>query len=202
MQLTTHDLEAFASPAVWFMDGLQTAIDSFGINTPARLRYFLAQTAHESQGFTHIEENLNYSAGALVATFPKHFTAAEAANYAHNPLAIANRAYANRDGNGDEASGDGWKYHGRGLIQITGKANYAKLSTFMGLGNELVVTPEMLMDRTEAATSAGAFFAMDGLNHFADIADFEGLTKAINGGLNGLTDRQTWLQKAAIIWPD
>lgn len=186
MQLTTHDLEAFASPSVWFMDGLQDAIDSFGINTPARLRYFMAQVAHESGGFVHLEENLNYSAGALLSVWPHHFTADIVDQYAHNPVKIANRAYANRDGNGDEASGDGWKYHGRGLIQITGKSNYTQLSTHMGLGNELVATPELLVDRTEAALSAGAFFSLHGLNHFADVSEFIGLTKAINGGLTGL----------------
>jgi putative chitinase len=156
------------------------------------LAHFLSQCAVESINFTAMRENLNYSAAALLKTFPTHFIAAEANAYARQPERIANRAYANRIGNGNEASGDGWKYRGRGYIQLTGKANYQDFSHFMTLP-EIVTNPD-LVATDFPLTSAGYFFNS---RHIVAIAKkgatdavVEEVSKAINGGLNGIADRK------------
>jgi putative chitinase len=174
---------------------LRDACQFFRIDTVVRVAPFLAQCGHESGGFVSLEENLNYSADRLLAVFPKYFRSGEmAAAYARKPQAIANRVYANRMGNGDEASGDGWAYRGGGLIQLTGAENYRRCGDSIGVN--LLRAPELVRtNKTYAAISAAWFWADRGCNAYADIGDFEGLTRRINGGLNGLEDRVAWLQK-------
>lgn len=173
--------------AAW-LDPIQKAMDVYGIDTPSRSVDFLAQVGHESGGLAVISENLNYSADGLVGTFPKYFTAGQAQQYGRQPQRIANKVYANRMGNGDEGSGEGWKYRGRGLIQLTGKNNYAAAAAAMGV--DLMDNPDLLLVPEHAAGAAGWFWKNNRLNRFADSGDFVGLTKAINGGTHGLADRQ------------
>lgn len=154
-----------------------------------RAAAFVAQIAHESGGFNFVKENLNYSAKGLMGTFKKYFpTEALAKQYERQPEKIANRVYANRMGNGDEASGDGYKYCGRGLIQLTGKQNYTKFAADLGISVDETVkyleTPE------GAVSSAGWFWDQNNLNQWCDKDDFVTLTKRINGGTIGLEDRK------------
>jgi len=158
-------------------------------DTKERTAAFIAQLAHESGGFNTVIENLNYSAEGLTRVFPKYFPSLDLANqYARNPEKIANRVYANRMKNNDEASGDGWKFRGRELIQITGKDNYTKFA--QSLEMDLNATVEYLETPSGAAVSAGWFWDTNKLNSYCDKNDFIGLTKRINGGTNGLADRQ------------
>lgn len=166
---------------------IQETADRYQINTNLRLAAFLAQVAHESMCFKRLEENLYYSAKGLLATFPKHFNAEQAKQYERMPHLIAARAYANRMGNGDEASMDGWKYRGRGLIQITGKENYARCGKELGL--LLLDEPDLLCVAKYAALSAGWFWKTAGLNGLADQAKLGAITIKINGGENGLAER-------------
>jgi putative chitinase len=154
-----------------------------------RAAAFVAQIAHESGGFNFVKENLNYSAKGLMGTFKKYFpNEALAKQYERQPEKIANRVYANRMGNGDEASGDGYKYCGRGLIQLTGKQNYTKFAADLGISVDETVkyleTPE------GAVSSAGWFWDQNNLNQWCDKDDFVTLTKRINGGTIGLEDRK------------
>lgn len=156
---------------------------------PNRVAGFLAQLAHESGGFNHIIENLNYSKDALRKTFPKYFPTDElAAQYARQPQKIANRVYANRMKNGDEASGDGWKFRGRGLIQLTGRDNYTKFAESLDM--DIDSTIAYLETPNGAVASAGWFWDNNKLNQYCDKNDFVTLTKRINGGTIGLADRQ------------
>jgi putative chitinase len=153
-----------------------------------RIAGFLAQIAHESGGFNFIKENLNYSADGLQKVFPKYFPNIEIANqYARQPEKIANKVYANRMGNGDEASGDGYKFCGRGLIQLTGKDNYTKYAA--SVQRELDDAIAYLETAAGAVSSAGWFWNVNKLNDYADKGDIVGMTKRINGGTNGLDDR-------------
>lgn len=161
----------------------------YEINTPARLAAWLAQCAHESGGFKFLKENLNYKAVSLRRVFPKYFPDdAIAAAYANKPQMIANRVYANRMGNGDEASGDGWKFCGRGLIQLTGKNNY----TFFAGSLDIPIdeASEYLETFEGAVQSACFFWEQNKLNQYADSGDILTMTKRINGGTIGLEDRQ------------
>ena len=156
---------------------------------PARLAGFLAQTAHESGGFTAVKENLNYSAKGLMGIFKKYFPTEELAKqYERKPEKIANRVYANRMNNGDEASGDGYRFCGRGLIQLTGRANYTKFAEDLGMSIEDTV--KYLETPNGAVASAGWFWDNNNLNQYCDSGDFVMLTKRINGGTIGLADRQ------------
>ena len=169
-------------------EALDQLLPDYDITTPARVAAFVAQCAHESADFVFIKENLNYRAATLTKVFPKYFpNAAAAASYAGRPEKIANRVYANRMGNGDEASGDGYRYCGRGLIQLTGKDNY----TFFAGSMEIPVeeASEYLATFEGAAQSACWFWETNNLNRFADAGDIKGLTRAINGGYIGLEDR-------------
>jgi putative chitinase len=171
-------------------DALDETCERFEINDPFRIAGFLSQVAHESGGFKFVKENLNYSVASLMRVWPKHFPTLEIAQrYARNPERIANRAYANRMGNGEEASGDGWKYIGRGLIQLTGKNNYVAYGN--ACKNDAVESPEMLEQPKYSAESAGWFWNVNRLNALADNQDVVGMTKRINGGIHGLDDRQT-----------
>ena len=167
---------------------LDQLLPEYDINTPQRICHFVAQCAHESGSFRFIEENLNYRAESLMRTWPRHFPTMDIAKqYERKPERIANRAYSSRMGNGDEASGDGWRYRGRGLIQLTGKDNYTFFAGSLGIAVEEAA--DYLATFEGAAQSACFFWEQNKLNRFADANDTKGLTKAINGGTLGLEDR-------------
>jgi putative chitinase len=169
-----------------FVSGINETFEHFDISNPQRMAMFLAQTAHESGNFSAVEENLNYQAKALMAFWPKRF-AGVAEQYARHPQMIANRAYCDRMGNGNEASGEGWAYRGRGLIQLTGKDNYRHCGDALGL--DLLSDPDQVSHNPVAVLSAGWFWDTRKLNHHADAGDVEKVTKLINGGTIGLADR-------------
>lgn len=172
-----------------FLDPLNAAMTKFEINTPLRIAGFLSQVAVESGSFAVLVENLNYSARGLADTFYSHFSGtAQMLQYQHKPEAIANRVYANRDGNGNEASGDGWKYRGHGLIQITFKDEFKACGESLGL--DLVSDPDLLLQPTYAALSAAWFWNSKNINAEADARDVKGMTEKVNGGLNGFAQRQ------------
>ena len=167
---------------------LEQLLDDYDINTPLRVAHFIAQCAHESGNFVFIKENLNYKAASLRKVFPKYFpTDALAAQYANKPEMIANRVYANRMGNGDEQSGDGYRYCGRGLIQLTGRSNYENFAASLEISPEEAA--EYLGTFEGAAQSACWFWESNNLNVEADAGDIKKMTKKINGGYIGLADR-------------
>jgi putative chitinase len=169
-------------------EALDQLLDDYEINTPLRVAHFVAQCAHESGNFVFIKENLNYKAASLQKLFSKYFPTAELAQqYANKPERIANRIYANRMGNGPEASGDGYRYCGRGLIQLTGKDNYTFFAGSLNIPVE--EASDYLATFEGAAQSACWFWEQNNLNRFADANDVKGLTRAINGGYIGLEDR-------------
>lgn len=165
----------------------------YEINTELRWAHFLAQTGHESGGFTVIEENLNYKAEGLEKIFPKYFKDVDAEDYAHQPVKIANRVYANRMGNGDEESGDGYKFRGHGLIQLTGRDNYTHMAKDLGVDLEDLVAHLATADG--AVESAAWFWHKNNLNKLADADDVTAVTKKINGGTIGLSERQSNTEK-------
>ena len=162
----------------------------FGITTNLRLAHFLAQCALESMGFTATVENLNYRAARLMEVFPKYFRGVDTAAYANNPQKIGNRVYANRMGNGDEASGDGFKFRGRGYIQLTGKNNYTSFSKFVG--EDCVANPDLVATKYPLA-SAAFYFNSNNIwsicDQGASDATVTKVTKAVNGGTHGLSER-------------
>jgi len=171
----------------WY-EALEQALPDYDINTPERVAAFMAQTAHESGEYRAIKENLNYRAASLRKVFPKYFPTDElAAAYAQKPEKIANRVYANRMGNGPEESGDGYRYCGRGLIQLTGKSNYQAFADSIEITPEEV--SEFLATFEGAVQSACWFWEVNNLNQWADKGDIVTLTKRINGGTIGLEDR-------------
>lgn len=171
----------------------KTILEEKGINTPLRLAHFMAQIEHES-GLKPISENLNYSSKGLSKTFKKYFPNPIIANkYAKQPEKIANRVYANRMGNGNEVSGEGWKYRGRGFIQITGKENYFRLANDTDL--DCFKNPDLLLEEANAMVSALWFWNLKGLNALADKDDIIGITKKINGGNIGLSHRKQLFEK-------
>jgi len=181
-----------------WIEALNNTFEKYGINTPKRQAAFIGQCMHESGGFKLLEENLNYSAKALMATWPSRFPTEEMANqYARNPEKIANKVYGGRMGNADESSGEGWKYRGRGIKQLTGKENYQRCGEALGV--DLVENPELLLEPKYAALSAGWFWNKHNLNDLADKADIETMTKRINGGLLGLDARKAAIAKAESI---
>lgn len=175
----------------WF-EALDKILPDYDIDTPQRVAAFLAQCAHESGEFTAIQENLNYRAVTLRKVFPKYFPTDDIANqYASQPNKgelIANRVYANRMGNGDEASGDGFRYCGRGLIQLTGKDNYSRFANSIDTPVEEVTA--FLQTFEGCVQSAAWFWEANNLNQYADSGDILTMTKRINGGTIGLEDRQ------------
>lgn len=179
---------------------IAASLSAFQISTPLRQAHFLAQTGHESAGFLKVEEGLNYSENALTAMFGKRITAEQARAYGRNAMHPANQKmiasiiYANRNGNGDVNSGDGYRYRGRGLIQITGKANYEAL--VKQLGADVVANPDLLLGYRFAAMSAAAWWKNHNLNELADSDDVTRITRVINGGTNGLDDRKSRLSKS------
>lgn len=171
---------------------LNTYCPLYGIDTKQKLAMFLAQAGHESGSFNIKTENLNYSADGLRKIFPKYFPTVTLANqYARKPEKIANRVYANRLGNGNEASGDGWRYRGRGFIQITGKTNYTNCAK--GIGKKLEEMPEFLDTFVGAMMSALWWYHKAGLVGKTDI---KAVTKVVNGGYNGLQDRTNIYNRA------
>ncbi len=181
-----------------YLDPLNSTIVTFEINTPKRVSMFLAQVGHESGELQRIEENLNYSAERLLVVFPKYFRDVDVKLYARNPEKIANRVYANRMGNGPEASGDGYRYRGRGLIQLTGFNNYSDYAKSLGIG--VKETVEYLGTPMGAVASSGWFWKTRGLNPVADRGDVVTATKLINGGTIGLSDRTNLYNKALQIF--
>lgn len=183
----------------YYVDALNKVLPEYKITTKLRLCHFLAQILHESGNLKYKSENLNYSAKALRSVFGKYFKTDEIANqYARKPEKIANRVYANRMGNGDEASGDGWKFRGRGLIQLTGKNNYKLCGDSIKLN--LIKDPDLLINTAEASLKAACWFwNKNNLNTFADSDDIKTITKRINGGYNGLEDRESILKRAKSI---
>jgi putative chitinase len=181
-----------------WLDALNQLLPDYEINTPQRIAAFVAQCAHESGGFRTLKENLNYKAATLRKIFPKYFPTDELANeYASKPNkqeAIANKVYANRMGNGDEASGDGFRYCGRGLIQLTGKDNYSWFAASISISVE--EASEYLQTFEGAAQSACWFWETNNLNQWADKGDILTLTKRINGGTIGLEDRKKHYEHA------
>lgn len=167
-------------------------MEKFGIDNLLRLSHFLSQCAHESGNFKFVRENLNYSADGLRKIFPKYFPTLEAANkYARQPEKIANKVYGNRMGNGDEASGDGFKFRGRGFIQLTGKDNYAAFDKFVD--DDIMANPDLVATKYPL-TSAAFFFHKNKLWDICDKGHTHdvvlAVTKRVNGGTHGLTDRQ------------
>ena len=175
-------------------DKYKSLLNSYFINTPLRVAHFFAQIEHES-GLKPISENLNYSTSGLLATFGKYVNNSpiEAKKYQRQPERIANLVYADRMGNGNEQSGDGFKYRGRGFLQITGKSNYLVLSKDTGI--DCYNNPDLLLEEANAMISALWFWQKNKLNDLADKNDIIGITKRINGGLNGIEHRKELLKK-------
>ena len=203
---TLADLQAakVKDPAKW-LDAVGATCVEFKIDTPQRVAAFLAQTSHESGGYTMLSENLNYKAATLAACWPNRFAVlgpdkkpikengklvptAVANSIAGKPELIANLVYSSRMGNGPAESGEGWLYRGRGLKQLTGKFNYEKCGNDLGI--DLVGNPDLLLEPIYAARSAGWFWKSNNLSAFADVDDIKGMTKKINGGLIGYEARQ------------
>lgn len=164
-------------------------LPKYEINTPKLRAAFLSQCHYESQGFTRIEENLSYSTLALIQTWPRCFSSKNAGCYAHQPQLIANRAYANRMGNGDENSGDGWRFRGRGLLQITGRNNYTMFAKFLKVTLEETIA--YLETPDGAIEGACWYWQANNLNEIAATGDIAALTRHINGGLHGLAERES-----------
>ena len=177
---------------------LEQLFPDYDINTPKRMAAFIAQCSHESGGFMILKENLNYKAATLRKIFPKYFPndqiAQEYASKPNKQVAIASRVYANRMGNGDEASQEGWKFCGRGLIQLTGRSNYQAFADSLEMSIDDV--PEYLATFEGAAQSACWFWETNKLNQWADAGDILTLTKRINGGTIGLEDRKKHYEHA------
>ena len=171
----------------WY-EALSNVLPEYEIDSPQRVAAFIAQCTHESGGFKRLKENLNYKAESLVRVFPKYFPSLDLAKqYAHKQEQIANRVYGGRMGNGDESSGDGFRYCGRGLIQLTGRNNYTKFAESIGMAVEEV--PALLETFEGAVKSACWFWKTNNLNQYADAGDILTMTKRINGGNIGLEDR-------------
>ncbi|MCA7015021.1 glycoside hydrolase family 19 protein [Dickeya dadantii] len=179
-----------------FLPALQQECNTAEINTPLRFAHFVAQIAHESNELRARVENLNYSAKGLRSVFGRYFTTDEmAAQCERKPESIANIVYANRLGNGATETGDGWKYRGRGLIQLTGRDNYRACGS--AIGQDLVTNPDLISQNPAVSVAAAIWFwKKNGLSALADQDDINGITRRINGGLNGLADRKDYLAKA------
>jgi len=191
MQITQEQLSQIlpGNPYIkHWCTALNKILPDYDITTPQRVAAFLAQTAHESASYTALHENLNYTAQSLCRVWPHYFNTGNAEDYAHNPEKIANRAYAGRMGNGPESSGDGWRFCGRGLLQVTGRSNYQALADSLEMTIDDV--PDFLKTFEGAVQSACWFWESNNLNCYADTGDFVTMTRKINGGTLGLDDRQ------------
>lgn len=171
------------------LDEIETVIDKFKINTPLRLAHFLSQCSHESGNFRVVVENLNYSYSGLKKTFGRYFPNNLAESYARNPEKIASRVYGSRMGNGDESTKEGWKFRGRGYIQLTGKNNYQKFAD--SIGEDVIENPDLVSEKYPL-TSAAWFFNKNCLRICDEGSNYETVkkvTRCVNGGYNGLEDR-------------
>lgn len=178
----------------WY-HALEQCLPEYDINTPRRVAAFIAQCAHESGNFKFLKENLNYKAASLMKVWPRYFPTMEIAQqYAGKQEMIANRAYGGRMGNGPEATGDGWRFCGRGLIQLTGRNNYQAFAD--SIETNINDIPQYLQTFEGAVQSACWFWENNNLNQWADAGDILTLTKRINGGTLGLADRQKHYQHA------
>lgn len=194
-QLIRRVLASYPTPSD---DALSSFVASFNqwnevfkINTPLRIAAYLAQVLYESAFLSAKTENLNYSADGLLKTFPKYFkTRAEAEAYARQPEKIANKVYANRYGNGNEASGDGWRYRGRGLIQLTFKANYEEFSKYDLCTEPVLKNPDKVATYPLDQVAAMWYWEKKKINEPADRGDIDEVTKRVNGGTNGLAQRK------------
>ncbi|HAD96525.1 MAG TPA: glycoside hydrolase [Cryomorphaceae bacterium] len=199
--LTTDMLKAImpsgkTSQLELFCPALNRQLVTYQLQSPLRQAHFLPQVAHESGSFNYTSENLNYSASALRQVFGKYFTDDAIANqYARKPEKIASRVYASRMGNGDEASGEGWKFRGRGLIQLTGKDNYTSFGQSLAI--DLLTDPDSVSTNPDHAVQAACWYwDVNKLNQDADRDDIKTITRKINGGYNGLDDRTAFLNRA------
>ena len=184
--MTLEQLDKLGIDHKW-LDPLNETFAKYEINTPKRQACYIGQCMHESGGFKHLVENLNYSAKGLMNTWPSRFPDMDTAEkYAHNPVKIASKVYAGRMGN--LTPEDAGKYIGRGLIQLTGRENYANCG--LGLGVDFIGNPDWLATPKYAALSAGWFFNKKSINVLSDSMDIETMTKRINGGLIGFDDRK------------
>ena len=193
--MTLQQLDKLSLDYKW-LDPLNETFKKYNISTPKRQAAFIGQCAHESANFKILQENLNYSAEGLMKTWPSRFPTKEIADqYARNSAKIAGKVYNGRLGNTSEEEAS--KYLGRGLIQLTGKENYANCGS--GIGVDLLADPALLLDPRYAALSAGWFWRKRDLNSLADSGDVETMTKRINGGLIGLDDRKAKIAKALSV---
>lgn len=175
----------------------------FGLTTKLRMAYWLANVAHESAEMTKTSENLNYSTQRLMEVWGSRFKSKfEAMRYAHNPSALANHVYANRMGNGDEKSGDGWRFRGRGFFGLTGRTNYKAYNAYLvqhGMSVDLTTdSGAKLIEQPVGAVKSAMWFAMKYLNMYADSGSFTAYVKKLNGGTIGLASRNTYLQRALL----
>ena len=195
--ISAEKLHALGIGAEW-SEPLTTTFTTFGMNDARKMAAFIGQCSHECNHFKTLEENLNYRPETLQKLFGHKFKPEEIAIYAHHPEKIANRIYANRMGNRDESSGDGWKFHGRGCIQLTGHDNYWHFGQSV---NQNFVTGDtaLVASPMYAALSAGWFWKTHGCNELAEAQNWEGLTKRINGGTFGLQERISLTTKALSI---
>ena len=193
--MNSSQLQALGIDEKW-LEPLNETFQKYDISTPTRQAFFIGQCAHESNNFRVLEENLRYSATALMRVWPSRFPNLEVANqYAGNAEKIANKVYAGRMGNTEE--GDGWAFHGRGCIQLTGRDSYDRCGKALGI--DLISEPQLLVEPYYAALSAGWFWNKTGLNALADAKDYDTMTKRINGGLIGLDDRKAKIAKAISV---
>ena len=179
---------AIGGPDAWY-EALAEALPQYDITTVERVAAFIAQCAHESGGFSVLEEDLNYKAATLSKLWPQRFPPGIAEEYAGKPEKIANKTYGGRMGNGPEETGEGFKYRGRGLLQLTGKDNYRACSQALFQDSTLLDDPDLLLDPYYAIHSACWFWNKNKLNQYADSSDLTTMTKRINGGTIGLQDR-------------
>jgi putative chitinase len=181
-----------------WVDALNETFERFDISSPIRQACFIGQAGHECGNFRILEENLNYRAETLMKVWPRRFPTLEfAKQYERNPKKIANMVYANRMGNRDEASGDGYRFRGRGAFQTTGHSGYYHAG--QALGVDFVMEPDLVATPQYAALTAGFFWNTHKLNQFADARDYKGMTKKINGGFIGLEDRIKHIEEALAI---
>ena len=180
-----------------WVDALNETFQKFGINTPRQRADFIGQCSHECGNFKVLEENLNYRAETLMKLWPKRFNPSNVNDYARNPKKIANMVYSNRMGNRDEASGDGYRFRGRGCIQLTGYANYFHASKSCGV--DFHKEPELVATPRYAAMTAGWFWSTHNCNELAESANWTALTKKINGGTIGLDDRIKHINQALAV---
>ena len=195
--MTPEQLQQLGIDEKW-LDPLNQTFVKYDINTALRQAAFIGQCQHESANFTKLEEGLNYSATRLMDVWPSRFPSLDVANqYANNPEKLANKVYGGRADLGNTQEGDGFAFHGRGCIQLTGRDSYERCGSSIGV--DLIGSPNRLLDSEYAAMSAGWFWNKKGLNSLADVQDYETMTKRINGGLNGLDDRKAKIAKAREI---